>query len=321
MTTNQKISFRYNQLDSSSNSLISSSSSAGIGRRRSRTNWMTYQNGNYALLENIKSGIGEWNWIINSSLANNLIVGLTSNDESRGDVGNLFPFVDILEGGVGYASFGTEPFSVQNELRYKTFQLQDSLTKYGKTHTFTFGFTTQRYHSDNVFWSCCPQSNYTYNSLADFYTDANDFLRNPNRTVSPVTLRRFKVRYSNVPDLEKPLQPLQVWYSGGYAQDEWRPRKNLTVTGGPPARRVGVQEHRVSEREGRRADVPRRGRAACPVQDRRDARPEDPVVATRGDELGHQQRPTHAGARRAPASSQGRRSTCGFPTSWATQVC
>ena len=73
-----------------------------------------------------------------------------------------------------------------NELRYKTFQLQDSFTKFGKRHTLTFGATTQRYQSENVFWSCCPQSNYAYNSLADFYTDANDYLANPNRTTSPV---------------------------------------------------------------------------------------------------------------------------------------
>ena len=43
------------------------------------------------------------------------------------------------------------------------------------------------------------QSAYVYNSLNDFYTDANDFLANPNRTVSPVTLRRFQVRYINIP--------------------------------------------------------------------------------------------------------------------------
>ena len=165
-------------------------------------------------------------------MSNNLIVGLTSNDESRGAIDKLFPFVDILQGGTSYMSFGTEPFTVNNELRYKTFQLQDSFTKYSTQHTLTFGATTQRYESENVFWSCCPQSNYTYNSLEDFYTDANDFLRNPNRTTSPVTLRRFKVRYSNVPGLEKPVQPLQVWYSGAYAQDEWRPRRDLTVTAG-----------------------------------------------------------------------------------------
>ena len=63
-------------------------------------------------------------------MSNNLIVGLTSNDESRGAIDKLFPFVDILQGGTSYTSFGTEPFTVQNELRYKTFQLQDSFTKF-----------------------------------------------------------------------------------------------------------------------------------------------------------------------------------------------
>ncbi len=62
--------------------------------------------------------------------------------------------------------------------------------KFSNRHTLTFGVTTQQYHSDNVFWSCCPQSNYTYNSLADFYTDANDYLANPNRTTSPVDALR-----------------------------------------------------------------------------------------------------------------------------------
>ena len=228
-----KVSFRYNQLDSSSANNLSTSSSAGIGRTLGgSTGGLHFGGSNYTILENIKSGIGEWNTVIGNSMSNNLIVGLTSNDESRGAVDKLFPFVDILQGGVSYASFGTEPFTVNNELRYKTFQLQDSFTKYGTKHTMTFGATMQRYESENVFWNCCPQSNYTYNSLADFYTDANDFLRNPNRTVSPVTLRRFKVRYSNVPGLDKPLQPLQVWYSGAYAQDEWRPRRDVTFTAG-----------------------------------------------------------------------------------------
>ena len=228
-----KISFRYNQLDSSSASNLSTSSSAGIGRTLGgAAGGLHFASSNYTLLENIKSGIGEWNTVIGSTMSNNLIVGLTSNDESRGAIDTLFPFVDILQGGTSYMSFGTEPFTVNNELRYKTFQLQDSFTKYGTQHTLTFGATTQRYESENVFWSCCPQSNYTYNSLDDFYTDANDFLRNPNRTTSPVTLRRFKVRYSNVPGLEKPIQPLQVWYSGAYAQDEWRPRRDFTVTAG-----------------------------------------------------------------------------------------
>ena len=189
-------------------------------------------------------------------MSNNLIVGFTSNDESRGDIGTLFPFVDILLDGSAYTSFGSEPFSVQNELRYKTFQLQDSLTKFSNRHTLTFGATTQRYESENVFWSCCPQSNYTYNSLADFYADAAGYLANPNRTTSPVSQRLFKVRYSNLPGLDKPLQPLKVWYSGGYAQDEWRPAESHSDRR-DQARRVVFSKHRLSKRKGRRAHIPR----------------------------------------------------------------
>jgi hypothetical protein len=233
LTNNNKVSFRYNQLDSSSDNYVSGSSSAGIGRSPTSTAFLTFTGSTYSLLENIKSGIGEWNSVIGSSMSNNLIVGYTTNDESRAPLGDLFPFVDILQGGTAYTSFGSEPFTVQNELRYHTFQLQDSFMKFSSRHTLTFGFTTQKYHSDNVFWSCCPQSNYTFNSLADFYAEANAYLANPNRTAAvPNALRGFKVRYSNVTNLEKPLQPLDVWYSGGYVQDEWRPRRDLTVTAG-----------------------------------------------------------------------------------------
>jgi hypothetical protein len=233
LTNSNKISFRYNQLDSSSDNYVSGSTSAGIGRSPTSTAFLTFSGSTYSILENIKSGIGEWNSVIGSSMSNSLIVGYTKNDESRAPLGDLFPFVDILQGGSAYTSFGSEPFTVQNELRYNTFQLQDSFMKFSTRHTLTFGFTTQKYHSDNVFWSCCPQSNYTFNSLADFYAEANAYLANPNRTTAvPGALRGFKVRYSNVPGLEKPLQPLDVWYSGGYVQDEWRPRRDMTITAG-----------------------------------------------------------------------------------------
>jgi hypothetical protein len=233
LTNSNKISFRYNQLDSSSDNYTSGSSSAGIGRSPFTTSYLAFSGSTYSILENIKSGIGEWNSVIGSSMSNNLIVGYTSNDESRDPLGDLFPFVDVLQSGSAYTSFGSEPFTVQNELRYNTFQLQNSFMKFSNTHTLTFGASTQRYRAENVFWSCCPQSNYTYNSLADFYADANGYLANQNRATGvPGALRGFKVRYSNVPDLDKPLQPLRVWYSGGYVQDEWRPRRDMTVTAG-----------------------------------------------------------------------------------------
>jgi hypothetical protein len=226
-----KVTFRYNQLNSSTDVNQSGSSALGLSRSPNSTNFLSFQNTNYSILENIKSGIGEWNSVLNSNMSNSLIVGYTHQDESRAAI-QLFPFVEIDDGaGVGYTSFGSEPFTPNNELRYNTFQAQDNFTKFGKSHSITVGASIEKYHSDNVFFPG-KQSAYTYNTLADFYADANGFLANPNRTTSPITLRRFQVRYTNIPGQEKPLQPLQVLYAGGYAQDEWRPRANVTVTAG-----------------------------------------------------------------------------------------
>ncbi len=233
LNNNNKISFRYSRLDSSTDVLLSTSTSLGFGRSSgTNTTFLGYKASNYSILEDYRSGIGEWNATIGNTMSNSLMIGYTNNDESRGDIGKLFPFVDILDGaGVAYTSVGSEPFTPNNELRYNTFQLQDSFTKYTSRHTLTFGGSVEKYNSENVFFPG-KQSAYVYNSLADFYTDLNGYLANPNRTTSPITLRRFQVRYSNIPGQEKPIQPLGVWYTGGYVQDVWRPASNVTLTGG-----------------------------------------------------------------------------------------
>lgn len=223
-----KLSLRYNHLDSETDILVSTSSSLGFGRSRS-TNYLPFQNSGYSILENIRSIIGEWNSMVGSNSANTLIAGFTHQDESRGYKSEMFPFVDILEGGVTYTSFGFEPFTPNNELRYKTFQVQDNFTHTRNRHTFTVGASAERYESENVFFPG-SQSVYVYNSLNDFYTDANDYLANPNRTTSPVTLRRFQVRWINIPGMEKPIQPLEVWYTGIYAQDEWQVSRDFKLT-------------------------------------------------------------------------------------------
>lgn len=227
-----KVTFRYNQLSSDTDVNLSGSSSLGLGRQTFSNNFLNYEASNYTILENIKSGIGEWNSVIGNSMSNNLIIGYTKQDESRGAIDTLFPFVDIQDGAnVSYTAFGSEPFTPNNELRYNTFQVQNSFQKFFKKHSLVFGVSVEKYHSENVFFPGA-QSAYVYNTLDDFYTDANGFLTNPNRTTSPVNLRRFQVRYMNLPGLDKPVQPLDVWYSGGYVQDNWRPRSNLTINAG-----------------------------------------------------------------------------------------
>ncbi len=232
LNNSNKVTFRYTHLNSSTDVLESNSNSLGNGNRRTNKDSLNFSASNYSILENIRSGIGQWNSVIHGTMSNELIAGYTHQDESRGAIGKLFPLVDILGGdNVTYTSFGSEPFTPNNELRYNTFQIQDNFTKFVNKHTMTFGGTFEKYRSENVFFPG-KQSVYVYNTLADFYTDANDYLANPNRTASPVTLKLFQVRYLNVPGVDKPIQPLDVRYGGAYAQDEWNVRNNLKVVAG-----------------------------------------------------------------------------------------
>ena len=232
INNSNKFSFNYLQLNSMSDNQLSGSTSAGIGRRTVQTDHMNYIGSNYQVLENRKTTTGELNSVIGSTMNNSLRVTYSSSDEGRPQSDVLFPFVDILQGGSAAISFGSEPFTPNNELRYQSFEVKNDFTKFMTKHEVTFGGRIERYHSDNVFYNCCKQGAWTYNSLDEFYADARDALANPNRTVSPITARKYQVRYMNIPGLDKPSQPLTALYGGAYVQDLWRPRTNLTVTAG-----------------------------------------------------------------------------------------
>jgi hypothetical protein len=225
-----KIFFNYVQLQSSSDNQLSGSTSAGLGRRQSNTDFMQYQNSNYKILENRVTPSGEWNSVIGNSMSNSLRISYSSSDESRPQDFQLFPFVDIQQGGSTYISFGAEPFTPNNELYYKSFEVKNDFTRFSTKHELTGGFRIERYHSDNVFFNCCKQGSWVYNSLDDFYADARDALANQNRTTSPVTIRKYQNRYMNLPGLDKPSQPLTAIYGGAYFQDVWRPRSNFSAT-------------------------------------------------------------------------------------------
>ena len=295
-----KVTFRYNQLDSSSPINQSGSSSLGTSRPTLTTNFLTFQNSNYAILENLKSGVGEWNSVF-GNMTNNLLVGYTHQDESRGPQGQtpLFPFVVIGDGaGSAVTSFGSEPFTPYNLLRYNTIQVQDSVTKFAKNHSITFGGNLEKFHSDNSFYFGI-QSSYSYNNYADFYADANGYLANPNRTVSPVNLNIFQVKFLLQPgQTTPPLQPLDVIYAGGYVQDEWRPKANLTVTAGL---RIDVPHFGNTAFDNPVADnLTFRDQNGSPVKYNTGGLPGTTALlfAARRFELGRERRSGDAGARR-----------------------
>src|SRR5205823_8312210 len=97
-----KLSLRYNLLNSSSDILLSNSASLGLGNRRSSLNSLNFANSNYAILENIRSVVAEWNSSIRSNMSNSVIAGYNSSDESRKNISQpWFPLVRSEERRVG----------------------------------------------------------------------------------------------------------------------------------------------------------------------------------------------------------------------------
>jgi hypothetical protein len=220
---NNKFSIRYTHLDSNTDVLASGSSSLGFGGRNFNLNALNFQNTNYIINENIRSVVGELNTRFTDKITNNFIIGYTFQDESRGSRGDFFPMVDILKDGATYTTFGFEPFTPNNELRYKTFQIQNNLQIFRNKSTWTFGGSYEKYQSENVFFPG-SQSAYVFNSLEDFYASANGDQN--------INLRRFQVRYNNIPGQDKPIQPLSVDYFGLYGQNELAVTDNFSTTFG-----------------------------------------------------------------------------------------
>ena len=160
-------------------------------------------------------------------MSNNLIAGYTHQDESRESRGHVLPVRRHPRGRLGLHVVRLRAVHAEQRAALQHVPAAEQLHDVtAPKHSLTFGGSGERYESENVFFPG-SQSVYVYNSLADFYTDANGYLANPNRTTSPVTLRRFQVRWNNIPGQDEPIQPLEVFYTGVYAQDDWRVRNNL----------------------------------------------------------------------------------------------
>ncbi len=291
-----KISLKYNVLNSSSDILISNSSSLGLGSRRSSLNSLNFANSNYAILENIRSTVAEWNSTIGSKMSNNLIVGYTSNDENRNNVAPpWFPEVEILQGGTNYTTFGFEPFTPDNQLIYHSFQVQDNYNIYLPKHTLTFGFSAEQYHSKNVFFPGA-QSVYVYDSLAQFYRDAERLYR-PVRRVHGWQRPLHSHRAVDGAPAPLPVPVREHPRADGAGPAAGRAVRRRVRAGRVPADagpdghrgaaggRAEVREHGVRQRDRGHDALPQRGRLDRPVQQRRAAAGQSPALPASGHQL------------------------------------
>ncbi len=224
-----KLSFRVNYLRSYRD--VPVSNSGGFNGRRDNLFAMNFSNNNYRINNDIYSAIAEINSNFSNRMSNNIIFGYTANRDYRSSESNIFPLVDILNGGRNYISFGYEPFTPNNRLNTNTLQFQDNLTLYRKKHTYSMGFNVESFKFYNAFTPTL-YGQYAFKSLADFYTSANAFIANPNMATNPVQLQAYNLSYSTLPGGGVWAAETKARQVGFYAQDEFAPFKNFNITYG-----------------------------------------------------------------------------------------
>jgi len=236
---NNKLTARYVHHNSEAQIGVSNSQSAGFGNRTQNINAMSFQNSGYTIQDNTRSAVLELNSKISNTLYNNLIVSYDKQIENRGYMSQMFPTIDILQGSTTLTSVGFDPFTPGNKLDYNTFNVTNNLTKYAGKHTLVAGFNFQKYQSNNLFF---PASNgvYIFNSLADFYTAANQSIANGGKpsTFAPA---RFQFRYSALPGAIEPMQTLKSDRLDLYLQDEYNATRDLKLTFGARVNIIGFE--------------------------------------------------------------------------------
>ncbi|QHS57397.1 TonB-dependent receptor [Mucilaginibacter sp. 14171R-50] len=220
ISDNHKFNVRYSQVESRDPNFVNGTSAAPSsftsGAGRTDVNSLNFNSANYYQEANFYSLSAEWNGTF-GRFSNTLRASRTRQNDPRTTDGPLFPFVDILEGGQPYTSFGTELFSYGNLRDVSTYSFVDNLKWTAGKHNFTVGFQADFSTTKNGFQRY-GTSYYRYNSVDDFLNKAN-----------PAT---YALTYSLAPGYAQSFPSFKFAQYSIYGQDDYRVNDNFRITAG-----------------------------------------------------------------------------------------
>ena len=146
---NHRMALIYNFLDASKDK---PAHPTALGFRGPNASILQFENSGYQINNKLNSYQVELNSTLSDAVSNKLQVGYSHFDDFRNPMSSPAPAMTIQDGaGANYIIVGHEPFSINNRLDQKVMQLTNNLTYVNGDHTYTLGFSYEKFEFDNSF--------------------------------------------------------------------------------------------------------------------------------------------------------------------------
>lgn len=220
-----RLSFVYNFLDASKDK---PAHPTAINRRGPDFNTLQFENSGYTINNKIQSFLVELNSTFADNVTNKFQAGYTSFDDSRDPFSAPAPVINITKDGSPYIIAGHEPFSINNKLDQKVFQISDNLNITKGDHNFTVGFSFEKFMFKNSF----NLKGYGFDVFGS--VDINDF----DASTYQQTVLDAQATFATKNALEDGvdggwnLAETNVGQFAFYGQDEWNVSEDFKLTYG-----------------------------------------------------------------------------------------
>lgn len=222
ISTNHKLTVKYNYLKSFRDVVPSTSGAIGNTRSPGQTG-LPFLAAYYRINNNLNSVTAELNSTFSNKYANKFQVGYAAFRDFREiPTSSLaFPMVDIGNGSNQFlTAFGTEPFSANNILNTNVTQISDNFDMFLGKHTVSVGTYNEIYKFQNGF-APSYYGLYQFATLDDFYASAAG---------TPGKVARYELRWAANADGSFPLVETRAVQLGFYAQDKYEVSRKLNLT-------------------------------------------------------------------------------------------
>ncbi|WP_224483247.1 TonB-dependent receptor [Robertkochia aurantiaca] len=206
-----------------------------LGFRGPNNNTLQFENAGYEINNNIQSVQVELNSTLSDKAVNKLQVGYTHFDDFRNPLSSPAPSITIQEDGSNYIIAGHEPFSINNRLDQKVFQLTDNMNFFVGEHTVTVGFSFEKFQFDNSFnlgaYGAAGVFFPTASSVDDFLNQVNDGTIQQQFNDAIGVFETSEANGTGNPG-GWALAETNVGQLAFYAQDEWNITEDFKITAG-----------------------------------------------------------------------------------------